>query len=216
MLLHRLSEGAIISCVPRIQERAVDLLRSVLPNGSKLVEEVAPPWLVRPGQVESGDLWQVVVDVYQSLTGAVLPEEMLPRERRRLDAVITYADGRQRVLEIDERQHFTSARLGTFDFYDGHVRTAFDIEAWRSRCNELRGRESGGGFARPCPPLFPGPGGRHRQRAFRDFLADALPVAKGWLPTMRISDAEVRAAVATSDPPTAMAELARAKELAST
>lgn len=124
-------------------------------------------------------------------------------------------DGRQRVLEIDEGQHFTSARLATLDFYDGHVRTAFDVVAWQSRCSELRGREPGGGFARSCPPLFPAPGGRHRQRAFRDFLADAVPVANGWLPTMRMSDDEVLVALAAADPLFAMAELTRVKALTS-
>jgi hypothetical protein len=37
------------------------------------------------------------------------------------------------------------------------------------------GREPGGGFARPRPPLSPGDGGRHRRRAFLDALADLPP-----------------------------------------
>lgn len=52
-------------------------------------------------------------------------------------------------------------------------------------------RLPGGGFARPCPPLFPDPGGRHLQRAFRDGLADLLPSVHGWRPTLRIADFEV-------------------------
>ena len=33
--------------------------------------------------------------------------------------------------------------------------------------------------------------GRHRQRAYRDALADLLPAVHGWLPTLRIADFEV-------------------------
>jgi hypothetical protein len=43
-------------------------------------------------------------------------------------------------------------------------------------------------LARPCPPLFPDAGGRHLQRAFRDALADLVPLEHGWLPTLRIAD----------------------------
>jgi hypothetical protein len=48
--------------------------------------------------------------------------------------------------------------------------------------------------------LFPGEGGRHRQRAFRDALADLLPPVHDWLPTIRISDTEVTAITAAPDP----------------
>lgn len=58
---------------------------------------------------------------------------------------------------------------------------------------------TGGGFGKPKPPLFPGEGGRHRQRAFRDALADLLPPVHGWLPTIRISDTEVTAIIAAPD-----------------
>jgi hypothetical protein len=115
------------------------------------------------------------------------------------------------VLEVDERQHFTSSRMITLDFYIGRVQTAVDVAAWRRRCQELGKREPGGGFARPCPPLFPDAGGRHRQRAFRDFLADALPLAHGWLATMRINDHEARTVLGAGDPSTQLVRLARGK-----
>jgi hypothetical protein len=197
--------------MPRLQHDVVSLLSAVLPRGSTIAEETAPTWLVRPGRAECLHAWPLVQDVYRSLTNRELPEEMPERERRRLDAVITYSDGRQQVLEVDERQHFSTSRVVTLDFYVGRVRTAFSVAGWLSRCHARRGREPGGGFARPCPPLFPDAGGRHRQRAFRDFLADAVPAAYGWLPTMRISDDEARTVLAGSDPHTQMAQLVTAK-----
>ncbi|WP_457092568.1 hypothetical protein [Microvirga sp. P5_D2] len=42
------------------------------------------------------------------------------------------------------------------------------------------------------PPLFPGEGGRHRQRAFRDALTDILAPYYGFAPTLRIADFEVK------------------------
>jgi hypothetical protein len=62
---------------------------------------------------------------------------------------------------------------------------AFPAEVWRQRSHGKR-RLEGGGFGAPKPPLFPGAGGRHRQRAFRDALRDILPPEHGWLPTLRI------------------------------
>lgn len=72
-----------------------------------------------------------------------------------------------------------------------HATVAFDVVEWIARSD--RGRPSrGGGWAKPCPPLFPDPSGRHLQRAFRDMLADLLPPEHGWLPTLRIAGAEVK------------------------
>src|SRR3954447_4336577 len=123
--------------MPRLQHDVVRLLRDVLPHGSKVAEEAAPIWLVRPGRAECLDVWPLVQDVYRSLTDRPLPEQMPTRERRRLDAVITYPDGRQGVLEVDERQHFTSPRMITLDFYAGRVRTAFSVTTRIDRCHEL-------------------------------------------------------------------------------
>lgn len=197
--------------MPQLQRDLVSLLDDILPHGSVVSEEVAPEWLVRPGRQECRDVWPLVQSVYRSLTHLELPEQMPARERRRLDAVITYPDGRRRVLEVDERQHFTSSRSLTLDFYAGRIPTAFDAATWRQRCDERRGREPGGGFARPRPPLFPEAGGRHRQRAFRDFLADALPIAHGWLPTMRIADDEARSVLTVRDPAAQLDVLVRGK-----
>ena len=61
---------------------------------------------------------------------------------------------------------------------------AFPKGIW-IRHSEMKKRLEGGGFGRPKPPLFPGDGGRHRQRAFRDALADILPLSHAWLPTLR-------------------------------
>jgi hypothetical protein len=145
-----------------------------------------------------------VCRIYAALTGTVLPEQPPARERRRLDVVLTYPGGVRQVLEVDERQHFTAARATALAHYPPDAALGFDLQAWSARSSALAGREPGGGFARACPPLFPGDGGRHRQRAFRDALADLLPPEHGWLPTVRVSDSEVSALATAADPGAAL------------
>jgi hypothetical protein len=170
-------------------------------------EESCPVWLLRPGRAECAAAWQTVSRIYAQLTDLVLPVQAPPRERRRLDIVLTYPDGRRQIVEVDERQHFTAARATTLEHYPPGTPLGFDAADWLTRSRELSGREPGGGFAKPRPPLFPGPGGRHRQRAFRDALADLLPPEHGWLATVRISDREITGAIATADPAAALKAL---------
>lgn len=149
-----------------------------------------PAWLIRPGRAECGRRWPLVRSIYSALTGAELPDEMPPRERRQLDAIFKKRGQPPRVFEFDETQHFNRFRAETLRAYPRSVRLAFPKGIW-IRHSEAKKRLEGGGFGRPKPPLFPGDGGRHRQRAFRDALADTLPLSHGWQPTLRIADFEV-------------------------
>jgi hypothetical protein len=94
------------------------------------------------------------------------------------------------MVEFDETQHFNRYRAATIRRYPSSIRVAFDRTAWLA-ASDAKQRLEGAGFARPKPPLFPQEDGRHRQRAFRDALADVLPAVHGWLPTLRIADFEV-------------------------
>ncbi|MEY9963356.1 hypothetical protein ABIA33_001389 [Streptacidiphilus sp. MAP12-16] len=145
-------------------------------------------------------MWETVSAIYGSLTGLVLPEHAPVREWRSLDVVLTYADGQQQILEVGEQQHFTGARALTLEYYQATLKLGFDATQWQARSHARTGLEPGGGFAKPKPPLFPGDGGRHRQRAYRDALADLLPAEHGWLPTVRISDTQATAITTATDP----------------
>ncbi|MBP5905799.1 hypothetical protein F3K40_08445 [Streptomyces sp. LBUM 1478] len=173
----------------RAQERVARCL--LVAVDAQVEFECCPAWLIRPGRAECAGMWHAASEIYGELTGLVLPEHAPPRERRRLDAVLTYPDGGRQILEVDERQHFTAARAVTLEHYPPDVALGFPVAGWLARSRQRAGHEPGGGFAAPRPPLFPGAGGRHRQRAFRDTLADLLPSEHGWLPTIRISDTEV-------------------------
>lgn len=115
---------------------------------------------------------------------------MLPRERRQVDLVLAAPGRAPRIVEVDETQHFNEYCRTTLCLYPRTAVIGFDRRAWIAAC-DAKQRLEGGGFGRPCPPLFPEAGGRHQQRAFRDALADLLPAVHGWLPTMRIAYFEV-------------------------
>jgi hypothetical protein len=155
------------------------------------VVEPSPPWLNRPGPVECGRRWRLVCRLYYELTGLELPDEMPPRDRRTVDLVLRRRGEHPRIIEVDESQHFNLFRARTLRAYPRSVSVAFDRRAWLQAC-DAKTRLEGGGFGRPRPPLFPDDAGRHRQRAFRDALADVLPDVHDWQPTLRLADFETQ------------------------
>lgn len=169
-----------------LQAAVVPLVARML--GAELI--ATPGWLLRPGLVECGAAWETLCGIYSELTGLELPETMPARETRRVDAVLDTADGASRILEVDETQHFNRYRALTLRLYPSSARVAFPIERWIEQ-SEKKMRLEGGGFGKPKPPLFPAEYGRHQQRAFRDALADLLPLEHGWEPTLRIADFEL-------------------------
>jgi hypothetical protein len=150
-----------------------------------------PDWLVRPGRVECGDRLPLVRSIYSQLTGLELPDEMRKVERRTVNAVLLAPGLPPRILEVDEKQHFNAYRAATLRRYQDDMPLAFDADLWITR-SDAKTRLEGGGFGRPVPPLFPGEGGRHRQRAFRDALTDILAPYHSFAPTLRIADFEVK------------------------
>ena len=115
---------------------------------------------------------------------------MLPLERRAVDGRVTLDGNRTHLVEVDEAQHFNRFRALTLERYPADAPLAFPQEIWLA-ASRAKSRLEGGGFGKPKPPLFAMELGRHRQRAFRDALADLLPPLHGYAPTLRIADFEV-------------------------
>jgi hypothetical protein len=111
---------------------------------------------------------QVVADQppLPRITSMVLPETMPARERRRVDCVLKVDSSAPRIIEVDEEQHFNHYRAQTLRLYSD-ASLAFDPEVWIEH-SDVKRRLEAGGYGKPKPPLFPGDGGLHRQRAFRD------------------------------------------------
>jgi hypothetical protein len=185
--VHALSAFLRGGVMARELERAVvELVVDVL--GCTL--GTTPEWLLRPGRIECRTQWDMACAIYRDLTGHELPDEMPRRESRCVDAVLVSPTGAQRILEVDETQHFNRFRSRTLRHYQASIPVAFDSAEWIRR-GEYITKLRGGGFGKPKPPLFPTEGGRHVQRAYRDALADILPIEHGWSPTLRIADFEV-------------------------
>lgn len=176
--------------MPRdLEHRTLEILELALRR--RVHRGPTPDWLIRPGRNEIRARWRLIRGLYRNLSdGLELPNEMPLRERRAIDGIIGGRGLPWRIVEIDEAQHFTPFRAMTLSAYPNQERLAFPRKAWHDESR--RGRTtSGGGWAAPKPPLFPMAGGRHRQRAFRDALADLLPAVHGWEPTLRIAHFEV-------------------------
>lgn len=96
-------------------------------------------------------------------------------------------------IEFDEKQHFNQFRLQTFKYYKNH-KLGFPINLY-SKLNLnaiIKPTTSGFTKLKSEDPLFPylleteSQDNRIRQRAFRDFLKDILPIANNYNPTIRI------------------------------
>jgi hypothetical protein len=122
---------------------------------------------------------------------------MPKKESRRIDGILQCAGSAPRIIEVDENQHFNCYRGRTLRLYPAELQLAFDRQAWIDH-SQVEPRQKSGGWAVPKPPLFPDGGGRHLQRAFRDALADILPLDHGFLPTLRIADFEVEPWIGTA------------------
>lgn len=186
-----------------LQRAVCELVHEIY--GGEVIAD-APIWLQQPSRAQCGRRWRLVQRIYLELTGLELPEAPPRRERRSVDLILKKRGRPPRIVEVDETQHFNQYRAVTLRSYPSSVKVAFPKRDWLVACDAKR-RLEGGGFAKPRPPLFPGDGGRHRQRAFRDALADLLPPVHGWLPTLRIADFETREWVFTADGRRHMARL---------
>jgi hypothetical protein len=91
------------------------------------------------------------------------------------------------LIEIDESQHFTSARLASLSHYPADAALGFDLDHYKALCrrhqaqsDRYRAAKEARGFGR---------GGRTRQRAYYDALRDLATPAMGQPPLVRVDAA---------------------------
>jgi len=96
-------------------------------------------------------------------------------------------------VEFDEKQHFNQFRKITLDYYS-KIDIKFPLQFYKELNSEIEIKPGKSGFTKlkSNDPLFPEildgekQDNRIRQRAFRDFLKDLLPIDNGYNPTLRI------------------------------
>lgn len=89
------------------------------------------------------------------------------------------------LVEVDEVQHFTSARLTSLDFYPESAGLGFDLEEYRALIERWK-TKGDRAYAHKVSRDFPAAGGRQAQRAYNDALRDLLAPGFTGHPVIRI------------------------------
>lgn len=143
------------------------------------------PWLNQRGHLglppEARSATEILSEIFLALGGAVEAQASKRSTPLRGDYL---HEPSGTLIEVDDSQHFTSARLKTLEFYPADERVGFDIEQYRNLCEEWAAR-SDRYFASKDAKGF-GSGGRTRQRAFHDVLRDLAAPAMGRPPVIRV------------------------------
>lgn len=77
------------------------------------------------------------------------------------------------IVEFDENQHFSRARLVTLSNYPEGISVGFEISRWQELCREIDAVDDT-------------PFDRDERRAWYDTLRDLLPTVHGFKPTVRL------------------------------
>jgi hypothetical protein len=161
-----------------------DFARAVLQGGAAAglqVREGGPlPWLSGRGHLEPGargtpaTILARLAGIYAELGGDTALLASKRSSRPKIDLFL----GDAVAVEVDEIQHFTTARLRTLSHYGG-LDVGFDIDVYRTLCGEHARRADAYRRAKTAAD-FPFPGGRTGQRAYLDAVRDLLGPANGW------------------------------------
>ncbi len=169
--------------------------------GVELQADVAVAWLTRNGHLspevrdklpaETRDALDRILD---ALDGDAVALAAKIRGTSRVDFIL---EPHGIVVEYDEVQHFTTARLETLSLYPATAPLGFDLASYMALVRRWSPRGDKG-FAHKTATEFPGPAGRQRQRAYFDAVRDLVAPHFGNGPLIRIAspDNDYGAAVA--------------------
>lgn len=147
-------------------------------------------WLCEQGHLalpyEASSAADVLEDIYLALGGDL--EVLATARSKRLPGDFTHAPTGT-LIEVDESQHFTSARLTTLGLYPNGLPLGYDLDHYKSLCRTWRAKSDG--YYRTKAARGFGVGGRQRQRAYYDALRDFAAPARGYPPVIRV-DAPLR------------------------
>lgn len=166
------------------------LLDAAQKAGIRLVLGSRLPWLTGRGHhdqqvkdLASAPLVAALLEMHQRLGGD--SEILAARVGRRSPTPDLIHEGIGCIIEVDEVQHFTSARALTLDLYPDDVRLGFDVDEYRALIDQWKAKGNAA-FKHKTSKDFPGPGGRQAQRAYNDALRDLLAPTFTGHPVIRI------------------------------
>lgn len=182
-----------------IGEMIVSILEKEFKIKTICYYEFSPNWLFIYPTIELLDKYPQINEIYNALTENKLDykNEYLKldykKKTQKQSFDIWIGEPYNFAVEFDEKQHFNQFRLETFRFYSD-MATKYSLELYKDLNKNCFTKPGNSGFTtlKSIDPFFPemckgiNQDNRIRQRAFRDFLKDLLPVENGFSPTLRI------------------------------
>lgn len=180
-----------------------DLILEIIENKYKqkvsCFYEYKPDWLISFPTKLQVEKYNEINDIYFKLVDnkfnliEQLSKLTTQKLRQRQSFDIWIGEPYNFAVEFDEKQHFNQFRKKTLDYYN-NIDTKFPIQLYQKLNNGVEIRPGNSGFTRlkSFDPLFPEildgekQDNRIRQRAFRDYLKDLLPIENGFNATLRI------------------------------
>ncbi len=90
-----------------------------------------------------------------------------------------YVPGQKFIVEFDESQHFSRARLVALGLYPRNLKFGFSLSRWQELCRQMDAKDAT-------------PVDRDERRAWYDTLRDLVPTLHGFKPTVRLYAEEIQ------------------------
>jgi hypothetical protein len=149
-------------------------------------ERQSLPWLCERGHLALPDSAKeartLLEQIYLALGGDL--DVLAAARANRLPGDFIYPETGT-LVEVDEFQHFTTARLKSLGLYPDALPLGYNVDQYRDLCRRWR-RESDG-YHRTKHARGFGVGARQKQRAYYDALRDIATPAMGHPPVVRIA-----------------------------
>lgn len=182
-----------------IRKLLFELIKYKCNEKPKIYLEHKKDWMVSNPRKELIKKHPIISDVYSSLVdnSLILEEQVSMVNDDKLNKLqifdVWVDEPFNFAIEFDEKQHFNQYRLLTLKHY-GTFEVGFDVESYIENCKDVVMKPGKSGFQKlkSIDILFPNfydselQDNRIRQRAFRDFLKDFLPIINDAKPTTRI------------------------------
>jgi hypothetical protein len=173
--------------VGELQNLVVTLIGQAL--NADVKHEVAFEWLRNTHTVgDCGRHFATIDRIFSGLKGN--PSAAATKRSGPILCDAYFAGDLNFILEFDEFQHFSSARLKTLDSYPRSVLIGFDIAYYQLLCKQHSAKADYYRRAKTTKD-FNFIGGRTAQRAYFDTMKDLLPELHGKRPTVRVSEFEL-------------------------